>query len=281
MNAVVKTGNQIPAHLQGKIKTGTLGNIDSTDKIVPRIKLLQGMSPEVTEFDGARSGEFWHSILNENLGKELRAVPIKVHKSWILWAPRGDDRGILARARDAIHWNVTEGEFKVKFRKDPNTYTWKMAPTVAESGLDQFGSSRPGDATSTPAAALTYEFLWYFPDLDDCALIINTRGSVKTAQRLISMVEAKPLDGFYQEYLIKARVTPGPDGEPWNNYDYVSNGYVTEEIGKRTEALHAQFKDLEVRANDETEEVPLDTAGPASDPVKGERKVKRNAKSKY
>lgn len=278
-NAIATRNAQVPAHLLGKVKTGSLGNIDNTDKIVPRIKLLQGMSPEVTEFDTAKSGEFWHSILNENLGKELRAVPIKVHKSWILWAPRGDERGILARANDAIHWDKPDQEFNIKFRKDPKTYTWKTAKTVVESGLDQFGSSRPGDPDSTPAAALTYEFLWYFPELDDCALIINTRGSIKTAQRLISMVEAKPLDGFYQEYLIRSRVTPGPDGEPWNNYEYVSNGYVDEETGARTEALHAAFKDVVVRANDEAEEAP-DVAGPVNGSP-NERKADRSAKSKF
>jgi hypothetical protein len=276
MNAIVPKSDSLPAHL-GAGKTTGFGNTDSTDLIIPRIKLLQPLSPEVEAFNEAKAGHFWHTILAENLGREMVAIPINVRKSYVLWAPRGDDRGILARANDAIHWDPPEGEFKVKFKQDPATYTWKLAKTVAESGLGDFGSSRPGDPKSVPAAALTYEFLFYFPELGSCALIINTRGSVKAGQRLISMVEAKPRDHYLQRYKIGVKKETGSGGDDYDNYVYAGDGYVDADTAEITSALYAKFNKAVYKANDEHDDTD---AGPATDKA-SPPKAARDGKSKF
>src|SRR6185295_10824771 len=152
--APIADKNTIPAHLQ-KGKQSQLGNIDQSDLIIPRIKLLQSVSPEVTAFDAAKPGIFWHGIAQEPLGNELPFIPIVLRKSYVLWAPRNDERGILARARDGIHWDVKEGEFKVRPKNYHEDVIYKMAPTVAQSGLDKFGTSIPTNPQSAPAASLT------------------------------------------------------------------------------------------------------------------------------
>lgn len=281
MANLTTTNSSLPAHLQGKVKEHRVGNIDQSDLIIPRIKLLQATSPEVTEFNHARAGEFWHTILNENLGKELRGVPIIMRKTQVLWAPRGDDRGILARARDAIHWDPPQGEFQVKFKNNPNTYTWRLAPTVAESKLDQFGTSRNDDPKSPPAAALTYEFLWMFPDLPDMgpAIILNTRGSIKIAQRLISLIDAKPVDHFNQQYIIGSVVDKGPTNETFFNYSYRGDGYADEKTCQTAEAWFTHYKDSRFQASDEGEDSP-DAAGPIGEsPVHG--KTERSSNTKF
>jgi hypothetical protein len=257
-NDIGNLRSAIPAHLQGKEKTARIGNIDSSDLVIPRIKLMQAVSPELTTYANARQGEFWHTILCESLGKELVGAPLVMRKTQVLWAPRGDDRGILARSRNGKTWDPPHGEFKVKFKGNAREYTWRLAPTVAESGLDQFGSSRDDDPDSPPAAALTYELLWWFPELGLYAIILNSRGSAKPCQLLLSMIDLKPMDHFYQLYSIKSIASKGPDGEPYYNYSYTGLGYTDAAESVKTLELYERFKDAAFRASDEM----TDTAAP-------------------
>jgi hypothetical protein len=231
--------------------------------VIPRIKLLSSVNPEVEEYENAKAGEFWHTSLNESLGKELIAIPIVARKTYVLWAPRGDERQILARSRDGIHWDPPEGSFQVKFPKNPRTYTWTLKPTVAESRLDMFGTQRDDDPNSPPAATLTYEVLWMFPDRMDlgASIILNSRGSVKASQKLFSMIDAKPVDHFYQMYSINSVIDKGPEGTTYFNYQYRSIGYAEESDGEIARSLFMQYKDMAFRANDErTEETPSNGA---------------------
>jgi hypothetical protein len=253
----------LPAYLQERAKTERIGNIDRADMVIPRIKLLSSVNPEVEEYENAKAGEFWHTSLNESLGKELIAIPIVARKTYVLWAPRGDERQILARSRDGIHWDPPEGSFQVKFPKNPRTYTWVLKPTVAESKLDMFGTQRDDDPNSPPAATLTYEVLWMFPDRMDlgASIILNSRGSVKASQKLFSMIDAKPVDHFYQMYSINSVIDKGPEGTTYFNYQYRSIGYAEESDGEIARSLFMQYKDMAFRANDErTEETPSNGA---------------------
>jgi hypothetical protein len=243
----------LPDYLRGQTKTERIGNYDRSDLVIPRIKLLAMVSPEVEEYENAKAGEFWHTTLKESMGKELVGIPLVLRKTHVLWAPRGDERGILARSRDGIRWDPPEGEFQVKFKGNPRTYTWRLKPTVAESGLDQFGSQRDDDPNSPPAAALTYEILWLFPDRMDLgpSIILNSRGSAKACQDLLSMVDAKPVDHFFQLYLISSVVAKGPEGTTYHNYRYTGLGYADESDGEVARSMFLQYKDIAFRANDE------------------------------
>src|SRR5262245_35241840 len=82
------------------------GNVTAQDMIVPRLKLLQGLSPEVQE--NPRQfvpGEFYHSILGDMLGDSILTVPLQVMRTIELWAPRDDGQGLLARSVDGQTWD--------------------------------------------------------------------------------------------------------------------------------------------------------------------------------
>lgn len=256
--AKVSNNAALPAHLQGTTKTAKIGNIDSTDLIIPRVKLLQAVSPEVTDFDNAKQGQFWHTILQECIGNEIRAIPIIVRKGYVLWAPRGDDRGILARADDAMHWDQPDGTvFEVKSKNSPAPVTYKLGSTVHDKvdgfpALSEFGSSIPGDPNSPPAASLTYQILWYFPDHPDLspAVIINTRSSVKPAKALLSKIDLRPADHYYQQYKIGV-VKEDNGGDAFFNFTYTADGYASEEDCSIAKGLFDRFSTTTWKANDE------------------------------
>ena len=257
-----KIDNAVPAHLQGG-KTTKIGNIDSSDLIIPRVKLLQAISPEVDSFDGAKKGEFWHTIASESMGSEIRAVPIILRKTFVLWSPRNDDRGILARASDGVYWDEQfRGlSFEVKPKGSPHPVKYTLGDRVMNSvdgavPLSEFGSSIPGDDNSPPAAALTYQFLWYFLDAPEMspAIIINTRSSVKPAKGLLSKIDLRPVDHFGQVFKISTVQEQSDDG-PYYNYTYTADGYVGDsDVFDNLRAMYDRFNTVEWQANDETED---------------------------
>lgn len=250
--------NNLPAHLQGGRKA-KVGNIDTSDMIIPRVKLLQAISPEVeAKMPGAETGVFWHTIAQQPLGATLRGIPLLIKKSHVLWSPRNDDRGILARASDGVHWDrgFENMSFEVKPKGSPHKITYNTGDNVKASGLAEFGSSIPGDPQSPPALALTYTMLWFFPDFDylSPAVIINTRSSVKPAKALISNLDMSPVDHYGRYFLVGTTDEKGDEG-PYKGYSYRGDGFVEDpDLYARMEQLFHQFSEVEWKANDEQEE---------------------------
>jgi len=271
MNDVTKANSGgVPAHLSqyGKQR---IGNIDSSDRIIPRVKLMQAISPELQEFPGAKAGQFWHTVAQENLGPNIKAIPIIIRKSYVLWAPRNDDRGILARAMDGIHWDPADAEFTVKPKGSAQSVTYRTAKTVAESGLDQFGTSIPGDSNSAPAASLTYNMMWFLVDYPELSpsVIINTRSSIKPMQQLLSRIDSKPVAHFAQVYDISSVQQKGAEG-PYFNFAYTGAGFADESRAAITSQLFEQFSKGSWVANDEAEDEPASgTARPIDEKVAG------------
>ena len=79
-----------------------LDKFDASDIEIPRLVLLQSLSPQVVDGD-EKPGVFYHSVLEEAIGTELLIVPICMTKAYILWKPLHEGGGILARADDGIH----------------------------------------------------------------------------------------------------------------------------------------------------------------------------------
>lgn len=250
--------DQLPEHLRGIGKTARIGNVDKTDIIIPRVKLMQAISPEVTAFETAKPGNFWHTIAEAPMGTPLVGIPIIIRKTYALWSPRNDDRGILARAMDGVHWDQPGAEFTVKPKNSPKPVTYKLGKTVQENGMDQFGSSIPEDPNSAPAAALTYHMMWWFPEFRDFspAIIINTRSSVKKAKMLISKIELRPVNHYAQKFAISSVQEQGEEG-PFYNYVYSSDGFADKEQYETAEALFKKYSETEFVASDEHD----DTAG--------------------
>ena len=174
----------LPAYLQGANYKNE-DNFDSSDVTIPRIKLLQGTSPEVTDFDNARIGDFWHSGMDMPLGQKFKFVVADRRKKYLLSAPLEDGRGILARCDDCVTWDRL-GKWQVKQKNVKQPVTWEITDrNLIASGLTQWGTYNPDDEDSGPAATLFYDYLVFLPDFPDLgpAVITLARASVRKAKK--------------------------------------------------------------------------------------------------
>lgn len=155
----------VPDYLKGNENSG-LGELGGTDFKIPRILLLQPLSPAVQENPGvAIPSEFWHTGLNIPIGPKLNFVPLLVRKRVILWRPQDDNGGgMLAFSADGKEWqNGGNQKFTVNLKGIKEPVIWETKGGVAQSRLLEWGTSNPADNESAPAATMSYEYLCYFP----------------------------------------------------------------------------------------------------------------------
>ena len=184
---------------------------------IPRLKLLQASSPELTEFNNAKQGEFWHSLIDKPFGSTVRICPIYIDWRFILWRPREAGGGILARADDGKHWMPADTEFTVRLRSD-HEVKWRTARTVAASRLDKRGSSNPSDPNSPPAATRIYSIVCSFPDRKDLppAVVTLQRAAIKAATKLIGELKVLRAPSFGVIFEIASFKDKSPSGEFYN-----------------------------------------------------------------
>lgn len=212
------TETAIPDYLADYAGEGTELVSDLT--IVPRIKLLQGLSPEVVD-DGERAGEFWHTVAESTLGDTIQMVPVFVSQSVLLWRPRKDGGGILARADDGVHWDRPDHDFEVKLDNGKKV-TWNTGKTVQRGGLDRFGSMDPDDTNSYPAATRMINIIAMFPDQLDLspAVISLQRSSFKVGQQFVSKLAINRLPSWSRVFNMSSKKDKNANNESYFNWSF-------------------------------------------------------------
>lgn len=225
-----KNINDLPAYLQGQDHSIEEDNFDSSDVVLPRIKLLQGISPEIENFSHANIGHFWHSGMDMDLGNEIEFVVADRRKKYLLSAPLEDGQGVLARADDAKTWDRT-GSWQVKFKHVKKPITWEITDLdVKASGLTEWGTSNPEDEDSGPAATLFYDYLVFMPEHLDLgpAIISLSRSSIRKAKKgLNDKISLQKNNGRPMQALLfrASSVNDTSDSGDFKNWQFTSAGF--------------------------------------------------------
>lgn len=231
----------IPAFMRQDMGAGK-ENIGNDDLEIPRLKLMQGLSKELETYNELRPGFFFHSASETIFDQAFRAVPIYMERAYILWRPRDAGGGILARAPDGVHWQPESGEFTVQLDKKDggDTVTWKLAKTVAQSGLANWGTMNPRDPKSPPAATLMYNYLLAFPDEPDLmpAVLTFQRSSIKMGRKLNTKLKTVRTPIYGSVFEFKAFVDTNSRGQDFQNVQATGAGLVEDE------ALYNKYKDM-------------------------------------
>lgn len=265
-----KEEQQLPAYLQGNnTYMRPEDNFDSSDVVIPRIKLLQGISPEITAFDAARVGNFWHSGMDIDLGPSIKFVIADRRKKFLLSAPLEDGQGVLARAEDALTWDRL-GKWTVKQKGVKQPVTWEIKDfDLEKSGLAKWGTYNPDDEQSGPAATMFYDYLVFMPDHLDLgpAVISLARSSIKKAKKgLNDKISMHQSNGRPMQALLfsATSVDEASDGNSFKNWQFMSAGFNMDEnlfnIAREHVGALGRFKIMD---EGETDGAP--PAGPADD----------------
>jgi hypothetical protein len=257
----ILTGETIPDWMKDKAGMGTEA-LSSSAFSPPRLKMAQALSPELETMAGLKAGNFFSSMSEMVYGEKVEIIPCFLTESYLLFAPRvpGFTGGLLARADDGIHWNVPHGEFEVVLDKKGNKAIWKMAPTVAQSGLANWGTFDPTDKNSAPAATHSINLVCLVaPDLNAGPMVFSfVRSALKNGKKFASNIKMSRVPAFGRLFELSAAKVEGPAG-PYYEPRTKAVGFVQEQgiyqMAKKVYEMSAE-RGVQVNLGD-------DEAGPA------------------
>lgn len=249
----------LPSFMQGA--TDGKEDIDNADLIIPRVALLQGISPSVMAGLG-ENGHFWHTINEMDLGPELEIVPIIYRKQVTLWNPLHMGGGIIARSSDGKVWD-SDFDVQVAPYKDLPKKLVRYAakrgdsvglPNVPGSGLTAWGSADPENEDSGPAATVSHVFICRALDHMDIGpfAIFLQRSAERVGKELVTKIKTDKAPIYGQVLKLTCRTVPNDAGQEYNKPHFAKAGWVQDEATFR--ALmeeHNVFKTTSFRVNDE------------------------------
>lgn len=175
-NAGLATGNAP--------QRGFEAGLDKEDLIIPRAKLIQALSPEMTEgLEGVKVGAIINSLTKEVLPQEF--IPIFMFKNYIRFNPRSKD----------------DPNFNSDF--EPGAVIWKSTdpedPRVVEE-------TRFGDEGEKPLATTFLNFFSFFPGCAMPVVVSFSKTSYKAGKQLLSLAKFSTGDMFSRKYRLTSQV---------------------------------------------------------------------------
>lgn len=233
-------------------------SIDSSDLIIPRVALMQGISPAVMAGQ-AENGEFYHTINEEGMGSVLRVVPILHRRQWTLWRPLHEGGGVIARASDGMHWDEDFDVEVAPYKDMPKKkvrYTAKAGDVVSRDiGLGKWGSADPENPDAGPAATLSHILLFCSLEHLDMGpfVVFLQKSSERAAKMLLTKIKMDTKTPIYGQVYEMSKVNAQNNaGQEYNQYAFKRNGWVpSEELYRQFLEMHQMYKTTQFRTNDE------------------------------
>ncbi len=190
-----------------------LGKIETEDRLIPRLKIMQPLSPEVDE-GIAKPGDFLNSIAKKVYGKEIQVIPIAWRKSRVYWAKREDGGEILCQARDAVNGTV----YGLCADCDYSKWHDKEAPICT--------------------AIINMLMLVNNAELIACSFMKTSYG---TGKQLINLFNYKGVDIFNFQYTLYAEQEENAKGKFWVIKYKDLNTPISDELYKQCSVVYANL----------------------------------------
>lgn len=238
-NTALLAADQVPEWLQKGSNRGS-EQVESTDVVLPRIGIIQALSPQIKKNDpkyiaGSEQGMLWNTLTSELYGEEgIIFVPILFRKEWIAFKDREKGGGFKGA------WPFNE---EVKARTEVEQMEDAADIEVLESH-SHIGFIVKSDGTL------------------EQAIIACTKSAIKFSRKINSLVTMSGMDRFAKAYRVTAVETSGPKGD-YYTYDVKPMGFVTQDTYKEAETLYEFLKDRAVTTNHDLdgEDAAKGTAG--------------------
>jgi hypothetical protein len=185
--AVAKKEDQLPAYIKQGEGRGN-ENVESEDVQIPRISVLQALSPQIKKsdpayIDGAEQGTIFNVLTGELHTDGIKFIPVYFEKDHLVWKTRKSGGGLVARCANA---QEAEG-----LASTDETYEYVPSPNHVCILLKD---GEPDCEVSIPMAT----------------------SKQKVSRRLNSLIRLNQGDRFSRVYHLIAVEDESPSGEYWN-----------------------------------------------------------------
>jgi hypothetical protein len=224
-------------------------NLSREDILLPRILLLQPMSPQVMEMD-EKPGTLFLNLSNKSIGDKVMITPVLHYRSRIKWVPKDDGGGIDCSAQDA---------------KTPSTN--KYAENCAACKYKDWDDTKKDKKEQAPECTMYDNFVVLVNDGNEPVILSMAKSQAKVAKKFYSMMVIKGGDMFDYTYSLTV-VKEKKDDKTFFNFSVADTGKkTTDERRIQCEQLWASLSKATVRA-----EMEPDTAAAPEAEGDGEKK---------
>lgn len=182
---------------------------DAEDMIIPRVKMIQSLSPERKE-KIADEGDIINSLTHEKLnGKKF--VPVFKFNSNILWRDRADGGGLACHARDGRIGNTSEG----------------VNIACAQCRKCEFDNTKTG-RESLPSCTKYINFFGFFEGERVPVILSFAKTNFKEGKKLFSLAKVTMQNMWHFGYSLQSKVQ-AKNGNEWYIIDVAPAGPTSEE----------------------------------------------------
>lgn len=209
-----------------KNMTGGRGseNVTTDDLVIPRLELVQALSPcrkktDPAYISGAEEGMLYNNVTRELYGDNVKVVPVYFRKEYIVWKARELGGGFI-------------GAF----------------PSQAEAESAAQAQENPSDYRINDTA--NHFCLLVKPNGDVEEIVVSMAVTkLKVSRKWNSLVRMAGGDSFSRVYELGSAIEQNKLGQDYYNLTVKLVGFPTEAIYHRAESLYDQVNEGRVRAD--------------------------------
>lgn len=217
---IVKTGETAQELAVG---AAPLGFEDDTadDLIIPRIKIMQALSPEVQD-SKVQIGDIINSLTLERLNDKV-FIPVCKFNNNVWWRDRADGGGIICRAADG----------KMGIREDGTTHACSTCRKC------EFDNTKQG-REAIPVCTKYINFLGFFED-DMMPIILSfSKTNMAEGKKMYSMAKVARQNIWNFGYTLTSK-EKAKNANKWYIIDPVAAGATSDEVRALGMELYTQF----------------------------------------
>lgn len=216
---------------------------DEGDVLVPRVKIIQSLSPERKE-KIAEEGDIINSLTKEKLtGKVF--IPVFMFKNIILWKDRADGGGIEAFSNDNKIMVPSDG-----------------SEPYPVGRLADFDNTKQGK-DAIPTHVRYMNFFGFFEGEMVPTILSFSKTNYAEGKKLYSLAKVSMANMWNNGYTLNAKAM-SKAGNDWFNISVTPAGATSEEARAHGLALFKTFRDKADIKFDMDEETSSDSAGPSA-----------------
>lgn len=244
----VRTEGKVAHRGGGKLAGRGFENIEKSDLLLPRIKLLQPMSPEITDL-GQKPGTIFLPLGNKNYGTKIEVTPVLHFRSRIKFIPRDDGGGIDCSSPDA------------KVPRDTAKYSASCA-TCAEA---QWNENAKNAKDKQPRCSMSDNFLCLIGDSTEPVLITFDRSKLKTSKKWYSLGGLKSGSDMW-DWVYELSAVPEKNDKGDNYFNYSIKDLNKPSPDKRKQVCLSLWESLvgKTISEENTEKEPAESTAGAS-----------------
>lgn len=224
---VTTSNDNLPSFLTVGTARGT-ENVTQSDLIIPRLELVQSLSPcrkktDPSHIEGADEGMLYNNVTRELYGTEVNIVPVSYRKEFLIWKDRQKGGG---------------------FR---GSFPTMEAAIQAKRDLEDGSDCEIMDTAQ-------YFCLLLKPGKAEEIVVSMQRSKLKTSRKWNSLIRMHEVDSFARFYRLMAVQQTNANNQDYWGFDVQNGSFVDEPTYRKAESLWSQVNEGQVKVNTDHDE---------------------------